>query len=166
VDPEELYSEAIECWEGCEGESLVDRTLQFFTRIYLENDILAKVDRASMMHSLEVRAPFLDIELVDFVRRIPQRYKLRGGQTKYLLKRALEPVLPREILYRKKKGFGVPIGRWFQDGQLAWRGKPADLGLSPAFRERCLAEHRAGRADHRLYLWSQWLLDHMPHEFP
>ncbi|MBW2271805.1 MAG: asparagine synthase (glutamine-hydrolyzing) [Deltaproteobacteria bacterium] len=162
VDPEELYSEAIECWERCAGESPVDRTLQFFTRLYLENGILAKVDRASMLHGLEVRSPFLDIELVDFVRRIPHRYKLRGGETKYLLKRALEPLLPREILYRKKKGFGVPVGRWFKDGQLGWDTGPAAAGFHAGFRERLLAEHRSGRADHRLYLWSQWLLDHMP----
>ncbi len=140
---------------------MVDRTLQFFTRIYLENDILAKVDRASMLHGLEVRAPFLDIELVDFVRRIPHRYKLRSGETKFLLKRALEPLLPREILYRKKKGFGVPIGRWFEGGQLGWDGSPPAAGLPVAFREKRLEEHRRGRADHRLYLWNQWLLDHM-----
>jgi asparagine synthase (glutamine-hydrolysing) len=116
IDLEDLYSEAIVQWDACRTDSLVDRTMQFYTKLYMQDDILTKVDRASMMHSLEVRAPFLDIELVDFVRRIPWRYKLRGGQTKYLLKKALEPLLPNDILYRSKKGFGVPIGSWLQSG--------------------------------------------------
>src|SRR5205807_6659984 len=118
VDIEEVYSEAIEQWDACRQTDLVDKGLQFYTKLYLQDDILVKVDRASMMHSLEVRAPFLDIELVDFVRRIPHSYKYRHGQTKYILKKALEPVLPRNILYRKKQGFGVPIGAWFKSGLL------------------------------------------------
>ena len=68
-----LLAKTIEQWDACRQHDLVDRTLQFYTKLYLQDDILAKVDRASMMHSLEVRAPFLDIDLVDFVRRIPHR---------------------------------------------------------------------------------------------
>src|SRR6202035_3595051 len=112
IDIEDVYSEAIEQWESCPQENLVDKTLQFYTKLYLQDDILTKVDRASMMHSLEVRAPFLDVDLVDFVRRIPSNFKLRGGTTKYILKKALEGVLPNDILYRSKKGFGIPAGAW------------------------------------------------------
>ena len=90
VDIEDLYSEAIEQWKTCPQTDLVDKTLQFYTKLYLQDDILTKVDRASMMHSLEVRAPFLDIEVVDLVRRIPANYKLRNGTTKYILKKAVE----------------------------------------------------------------------------
>src|SRR6185437_16420512 len=118
VDIEDLYSEAIEQWEACPQTDLVDKTIQFYTKLYLQDDILVKVDRASMMHSLEVRAPFLDVELVNFVRKLPASVKLRGSQTKWILKRALEPVLPKDILYRSKKGFGVPIGQWFRSGSL------------------------------------------------
>ncbi|HZR01991.1 MAG TPA: asparagine synthase (glutamine-hydrolyzing), partial [Burkholderiales bacterium] len=121
VDLEDLYSEAIEQWDACRDLGLVDKALQFYTKLYLQDDILVKVDRASMMHSLEVRAPYLDIELVDFVRRLPHQYKYRNGTTKYLLKKALEPILPRDILYRSKRGFGVPIGAWFRDGAFDWR---------------------------------------------
>ena len=78
VDVEELYSEAIEQWDALPQRSLVDERLQFYTKLYLQDDILVKVDRASMMHSLEVRAPFLDIELVDFVRRIPWQLQVAG----------------------------------------------------------------------------------------
>ncbi len=77
IEMEDLYSEAIEQWEACSQKDSVDKTLQFYTKLYLQDDILTKADRASMMHSLEVRAPFLDIEVVDFVRRIPSNYKLR-----------------------------------------------------------------------------------------
>ena len=117
VDLEDVFSEAIELWDDSPGVGLVDRTLQFFTRLYLQNDILTKVDRASMWHSLEVRSPYLDIDLVNFARTIPADCKLRRGTTKYLLKRALEPVLPRAILERSKQGFAVPIARWFRGQQ-------------------------------------------------
>jgi asparagine synthase (glutamine-hydrolysing) len=112
---------------------------------------MTKVDRASMMHSLEVRAPFLDIELVDFVRRIPWQYKFRGGQTKYLLKKALEPILPNDILYRAKKGFGVPIGAWFKSGAVTLPDAIPGLG-SHCVADR-LEAHRSGASDERAFLW-------------
>jgi asparagine synthase (glutamine-hydrolysing) len=154
VDPETLYSEAIEAWERADGLSLVDRTLQFFTRLYLTEDILTKVDRASMLHGLEVRSPYLDLELVDLVRRLPADCKLRGGETKWLLKHALAPWLPEGVLRRPKKGFGVPVGRWLLEARAPFDGPPG----GPFHADR-LAEHRAGRADHRLYLYAQWMLD-------
>ena len=159
TDIEEVYAEAIEQWEACPQENLVDKTLQFYMKLYLQDDILVKADRASMMNSLEVRAPFLDIELVDFVRRIPHAYKYWHGETKYLLKKALEPTLPWEILYRPKKGFGVPIGRWFQEGSLSLDHQAAfPLLHAPAIAEMA-EEHRAGRMDHRAALWNLWLLN-------
>jgi asparagine synthase (glutamine-hydrolysing) len=158
TDLEEIYEEAIASWDNCRQGSLVDRTLQFYVNLYLQDDILVKADRASMMNSLEVRSPYLDIDLVDFVRRIPSAYKFRRGETKYLLKKSLEPVLPRENLYRAKKGFGVPIGRWIRDGYLAFAPYAADGLLNPGFIHRQLAQHRQGRADHRAFLWNAWLL--------
>lgn len=158
IDLEDTYSEAIEQWDACRQPELADKVLQFYTKLYLQDDILTKVDRASMMHSLEVRAPYLDIELVDFVRRIPHAWKFRGGETKYLLKKALEPVLPAEILYRPKKGFGVPIGPWFKDGLLD-EGEGADWGpLDGGFVRGRFESHRAGRSDERAFLWNAWLL--------
>jgi asparagine synthase (glutamine-hydrolysing) len=159
VDEEELYSEAIEAWESCESGSSVDRTLQFFTRLYLQDGILCKIDRASMMHGLEVRSPFLDIALVDFARRLPADVKLRRGRTKWILKRALRPLLPKEVLHRAKKGFGIPLGRWFRNAELCFDDRGGAEGLFRSFRDQRLSEHRSGAADHRLYLWSQWLLE-------
>ena len=157
IDLEDLYSEAIEEWDNCAQDDLVDKTLQFYTRLYLQDDILVKVDRASMMHSLEVRAPFLDMELVDFVRRIPAQYKFRHGTTKYILKKALEPVLPNEILYRQKKGFGVPVANWFRQGalQIDW---PAGSALRGETIARKLAAHRAGKFDESAFLWGACVL--------
>jgi asparagine synthase (glutamine-hydrolysing) len=154
LDPEIIYSEAIEEWDRCKQPNIIDKTLQFFTRLYLPHAVLTKVDRASMLNSLEVRTPFLDLEMVDFVRRIPHRYKYHRGTTKYLLKKALEPELPKAILQRKKKGFGVPVGQWFYDGALAF----SDSGAYPMKDQKRLLEHRAGSADHRLFLWNFWVL--------
>ncbi|HYR57681.1 MAG TPA: asparagine synthase C-terminal domain-containing protein, partial [Chthoniobacteraceae bacterium] len=159
LDDEEIYSEAIEAWERCAQPNIVDRALQFWTNVYLQDDILAKVDRASMMCSLEARSPFLDIELVDLARRIPWQLKLRGGETKWILKRALAPLLPREIVNRPKKGFGMPIGRWLREGRFEFdhtRTFPHLGGI--AFAKKKIAAHMSGKSDERLFLWSYWLL--------
>jgi asparagine synthase (glutamine-hydrolysing) len=158
VDLEDLYSEAIEHWESCPQTDLVDKTLQFYTKLYLQDDIMVKVDRASMMHGLEVRAPFLDLEFVDFVRRIPSNYKLRGGVTKYILKKALAPLLPDDILHRNKKGFGSPIGPWFKNGTLRI-DQPAHPMLNASFVKRKVDAHLSGSADQRAFLWNVHVLN-------
>lgn len=157
IDIEDLYSEAIEQWENCPQENLVDKTLQFYTKLYLQDDILVKVDRASMMHSLEVRAPFLDIDLVNFVRRIPSAFKLRHGQTKYILKKALEGILPNEVLYRSKKGFGIPAAEWWRSGQLRIDAAQFPM-LNGALIKSKLAGHIAGQSDEAAFLWCFYVL--------
>jgi asparagine synthase (glutamine-hydrolysing) len=154
ADPEEIFSEAIEAWDGVQSRDPVEKATAFFVRLYLQESVLAKVDRASMMNSLEVRAPFLDIDVADFARRIPTRWRLRGGTTKYLLKEAARGLLPDRIIDRKKKGFGVPVGAWFRDGAL--RIAP-DLMPCPALARRLQDEHAAGRRNHRLFLWNAWV---------
>ena len=158
IDLEDLYSEAIEQWENCRQTDLVDKTLQFYTKLYLQDDILVKVDRASMMHSLEVRAPFLDIELVDFVRQIPSAYKFRHGTTKYILKKALGNVLPREILYRAKKGFGVPVATWFRNGQLSAQLRPLPM-LNDSLMRKKLQVHQSRKSDESAFLWGVHVLN-------
>ncbi len=152
---EELYSEAIELWDGAQSRNDVDRALEFFTNFYLQDGILAKTDRAAMMASLEARAIFLDNDVVDFCARLPHGYKYRRGVRKFLLRRAAEGLVPDAVLHRPKKGFGVPFARWL-------RQMPATPPLEavPGLRPDCIAEHwsaaRAGKADERLLLWS-WL---------
>ena len=152
ADLESLYSEAIEAWDSCPQRDVVDRTLQFYTKIYLQDGILAKVDRASMMNSLEARAPLLDIEVADFARRLPHHFKLRGNTTKYLLKRAAARVLPAEIVNRRKKGFGSPIGPWFRSGRLR-------VESDDPFVRRRYESHRQGKIDDRLFLWCQLVFE-------
>jgi asparagine synthase (glutamine-hydrolysing) len=158
VDLDEVYSEVIVQWEACPQDNLIDKTLQFYTKLYLQDDILTKVDRASMMHSLEIRAPFLDIDLVNFVRRIPAEYKFHKGESKYLLKRALEEVLPKSILYRPKKGFAVPIGKWFHQGKISVAGIAEQAHVEPDFITRAIDDHRKNKTDHRALLWNLFLL--------
>jgi len=153
VSVEELYSEAIEVWQSGEpGKAHLDRSLEFYTRFYLQDDILAKVDRAGMMASLESRAVFLDNDLVDFCRRLPHRFKLRGNRSKYLLKKAVAGLLPRSILMRPKKGFGIPLATWLRS--LPPEGFPSVPGIRDGVFERWSHEHRCGKADRRLALWA------------
>lgn len=102
-------------WFGeAQAASLLDRLLAVDTRSYLPDDLLVKVDRATMAHSLEARSPLLDHRLMEFAARLPRRLKIRDGQTKYLLKQTMRGRLPDGILDRPKMGFGVPVDRWFR----------------------------------------------------
>jgi asparagine synthase (glutamine-hydrolysing) len=133
---------------------------------YLPDDINVKVDIASMANSLEVRAPFLDHKVVEFAASLPPQMKLngsawRGMTTKYILKKAMQRILPKDILYRRKHGFAVPLSEWFR-GEL--RGLTRSVLLSPqalgrgyfipAQVERMIVEHERGTADHGTRLWA------------
>ena len=156
---EELYSEAIEHWHNSSADNLTDRTLEFFTNFYLPNAILTKVDRASMSHSLETRAVFLDNDLTDFARRLPHQYKFRNGTTKYLLKKAVSSLLPADIVERKKKGFGIPLGQWLKD--VPQTPPMATIsGINTEVISKSWHEHRLGKKDHRLLLWGWLCLQH------
>jgi asparagine synthase (glutamine-hydrolysing) len=138
-----------------------ERLLYLDLKGYLGEGVLTKVDRASMACSLEVRVPFLDRRVVELAARLPSRLKLRRLTSKYILKRALADVLPRETLRRRKKGFGVPMGRWLR-GELAPLVRdvlaPDVIRRAGLFRvaavERLIAEHMAGRHDHRKKLYT------------
>lgn len=167
---EELYEEAIRIWNTSESPRPVDRSLDFFSNLYLQDDILTKVDRASMMVSLESRAVFLDNDLVDFCRRLPTRYKYRNGTRKYLLKKMLADDLPRDIVERPKKGFGIPLASWLRSVPATMPQRPV-AGMNPAAVKRLWDAHRAGRADHRLPMWcwlslQQLLAQHAPGAAP
>ena len=90
----------------------MERILYLSTKLYLQDDLLVKVDRTSMANSLEVRCPLLDHEFVEFVCSLPMFYKLNGLKTKYLFKKAAAGFLPKSIIHRAKKGFGIPVSRW------------------------------------------------------
>jgi asparagine synthase (glutamine-hydrolysing) len=155
LSAEELYEEALDLWSTQEGD-LIDKTLEFYTTFYLQDCILTKSDRATMLNSLEGRAVFLDNDLVDMCRRLPNRFKFRGGERKRLLRRAIADWVPGEVLKRKKKGFGIPLTRWLRDWQspAVGTGAARTVGL----RERALQErwgrHARGEVDERLLLFA------------
>ena len=133
---------------------------------YLVGDINTKVDRASMAHSLEVREPLMDHLLVEWLATLPSALKIRAGEGKYLLKKAMEPRLPRDILYRPKMGFAVPLARWLR-GPLRARvratlttGPLIDCGLfnRPVLKS-LLAQHESGTRDHSTPIWTLLMFD-------
>ncbi|MEQ8662342.1 MAG: amidotransferase 1, exosortase A system-associated [Gammaproteobacteria bacterium] len=135
-------------------------------KTYLVGDILTKVDRASMAHALEVRVPLLDHPLVEWISSLPSDLKLRGGEGKYIFKKALEPQLPHDILYRPKMGFGVPLAKWFR-GPLRQRITDIVLGerlratgwFEPAFMQHLVDAHQSGRRDYSALLWTMMMFD-------
>jgi asparagine synthase (glutamine-hydrolysing) len=152
--------------DGAPASDALSRAQYADLKIWLPGDILTKVDRTSMAVSLEAREPFLDHRLVEFAARIPAKYRLHGGTGKYLLKHALEPHLPGEILYRAKMGFVTPVSDWFRgaladEAAAAARGSAlAETGWFDAAAIARLAEdHRRGRAEHGRTLWQLLMLE-------
>lgn len=132
-----------------------------YLRTYMMDDILVKVDRASMFNALEVRAPFLDTAVVEFLFNLPRTYKLRGLHGKFLLKQLMRDRLPTNIVYRAKKGFGLPVSEWLTKDlrplleEYLNRERLVREGLfNPAYVERLIHEHTTRRVDHRKLLWT------------
>lgn len=151
--------------------SEMQEAIYFFQRHYLPNDILTKVDRASMMHSLEVRCPFLDTAMIEYVNPLPDHYKLRHGRTKYILKQLLlgayghGTILPAEIVNRRKKGFGIPVARWIRHElrdtfrETLIDDWPTTLDGFDATTVRALFEaHASGQRNHCKELWALFVL--------
>ena len=185
---EELYSsgmkraaEGIDSFEHLEalyreadGPTFLDKTLYVDIMTYLPDDLLVKIDIATMANSLEARSPFLDHKLMEFAASLPSHLKLRGLTGKYILKKSLKELLPPAIRRRSKMGFGVPMSRWFRNELKSYL---SEVLLSEAslkrgyFREdyirQLLNEHGAGHSDHgnrlwallNLELWQQMFID-------
>jgi asparagine synthase (glutamine-hydrolysing) len=155
-----------EIYGRCRSLDPVDRGLYTDVHTYMVDDILTKVDRMSMAVSLEAREPLLDHKLLEFAATVPVSLKIKNGRGKYLLRKALEKKIPRDILERGKQGFEAPIGEWLRgplapmadslllDGRLRDRGVLNDREVS-----RLWTEHRDGRADHRHRLWQLMMLE-------
>jgi asparagine synthase (glutamine-hydrolysing) len=157
LDP---YLQVHQLLESSDATGVLHRLLYADMKTYL-HELLMKQDQMSMAASLESRVPFLDWRIVEFTTRMPERMKLRGWQTKYVLRQAMKGVVPEEILTRSKMGFPVPLGEWF-------RGRFGDMideyVLSDRVRERgifdharlaqLVAEHKSAKYDHAQRLWS------------
>jgi asparagine synthase (glutamine-hydrolysing) len=145
---------------------LISRLQWLDTMEYLPDDILVKVDRASMAHSLEVRAPLLDYTLVEYVASLPLSLKVRDGTSKYIFRKLLERHLPPSVFAKRKQGFAVPKGAWFR-GELRAAARerlldPRALGRGYIRRgalEEMLAHHEAGRRDYSDWIWCLLVLE-------
>jgi asparagine synthase (glutamine-hydrolysing) len=136
------------------------RMMRFDFETYLPEDVLAKVDRMSMAHSIETRVPLLDNHVIDFAATLPSAFKIRDGRRKHILKETLRPMLPPGILDRRKQGFGIPLGTWFRGGltdlfsEVLEAPRTRQRGyFESRFVARLLKEHLAGERDHTLRLW-------------
>jgi len=175
VETEDSLDLLIEWFESIKEADLLDQLLGVDTMTYLPDDLLVKVDRATMAHGLEARSPLLDHRLVEFCAALPLEYKIREGESKYLLKAVMRDQLPMSILQRSKMGFGVPIDEWFRG---KCRVMVEDILLSarclqrgyfePGKIRRLVAEQQQGRASYgsRVYallmleLWHREFVDH------
>jgi asparagine synthase (glutamine-hydrolysing) len=162
-DPEGLFAEV---FSQNDAENCTDAVLDADVNLYLADDLLVKMDRATMAHSLEARSPFLDHILMEFIASLPAALKLSGKQKKRILKAALRGMLPDIILDRPKMGFSVPLAHWFRKDL---REMAHDILLSPQARQRgyfesnaistMLAEHGRGQNDYAEDLWDLLVLE-------
>jgi asparagine synthase (glutamine-hydrolysing) len=158
--------------ESVETGNPIDNLLYLDSKTYLPADILVKVDRMTMATSLEARGPLLDHKLIEYVVGMPTELKLKGLETKYIFKKAMEGIVPHEILYREKQGFGVPINEWINsqlkekihetlsDSRTIQRGY-----FDKKYIETLLDEHHCNRRDHSHSLWILWMLELWHREF-
>lgn len=160
-------SEFLDRWfDRANGSGILDATLLTDQMTYLPNDLLVKVDIASMANSLEARSPFLDHHLIEFAASLPESLKMSRFRTKSLLKKVAARLVPREVIYRRKMGFGVPVGRWL-------RGEMKDFLRDVLLSEKALSrgvirgtkirqyvdEHIDGKFDHSFQVWTLLMLE-------
>lgn len=155
-----------EQWQPKTAMSPLARAFHVYVRQFMLDDILVKIDRCSMLHSLEVRAPFLDRHVAEFAAALPVNFKLHGFKRKYLLKKAFAGLLPPQILHRNKRGFQIPVAGWLRGRlkplmeDMLSEGKLKMQGIfNPAFVRNLMDEHISGEADHRKQLWTLLVLE-------
>ena len=153
-------------FDRANGSGVLDASLLTDQMTYLPNDLLVKVDIASMANSLEARSPFLDHKLIEFAATLPENLKMRGLRPKSLLKKLAARLVPRNVVYRRKMGFGVPVGSWFRGEMKDFvRGvllSEKSLGrgiVKPQMLTRYVDEHTSGRFDHAFQVWTLLMLE-------
>ena len=161
LEKELLFAPTLSDFTHWQDATPLQRAFNVYAHEFLLDDILVKVDRCSMLNSLEVRAPFLDRDVAEFVARLPVRFKLHGLKRKYLLKKTFADLLPEKILHRNKRGFQIPVSEW-----LSGRLRPLmedllsgeSLRRSGFFRpevvRRLMDDHISGKKDLRVPLWT------------
>ncbi len=157
----DIYRGVKELVNASDARNVIEKMQYADINYYLAEDILTKVDRAAMAVSLETRAPFLDPRIGQFAASIPVEYKLKGSKGKYILKKAVDGLLPREILQRPKKGFGIPVAEWLKGRlnpllhDMLAPQRLKDQGLfNPDYVQKLIKEHESGSASHHKELWT------------
>lgn len=160
-------SDFLDRWfDGANGSGILDATLLTDQMTYLPNDLLVKVDIASMANSLEARSPFLDHNVIEFAASLPESLKMNRFRTKSLLKKVAARLVPREVVYRRKMGFGVPVGRWLRgemkdflrDVLLSHKALNRGIIRSERIRQY-VDEHIDGKFDHSFQVWTLLMLE-------
>jgi asparagine synthase (glutamine-hydrolysing) len=153
-------------FEKANGAGIVDATLLTDMMTYLPNDLLVKVDIATMANSLEARSPLLDHKLIEFAASLPENLKLRGVESKYLLKKIAEKLVPKDVIYRRKMGFGVPIGYWlrnemkdFMRGTLLSEKSLARGYFKPEVIKNLIERHLSAKEDVSTPIWTLLMLE-------
>jgi len=163
TDPAPVF---LEYMHSQNGQDKLTRRMYLDLKTYLPGDIMTKVDRMSMAVSLETRAPILDHLLVEFAASIPPELKINSGTTKYIWKKASERFLPKEIIYREKQGFAIPISYWIKKewseiaDELVLGGRAlARRNFNPIFLRNLVRDHRNGRRDNSYVIWTLMVLE-------
>jgi asparagine synthase (glutamine-hydrolysing) len=156
---DDLYQSVLRHQASSRTDHRRDQALEYYARFYLQSDILPKIDRSSMMYSLELRSPFLDKDIASFCASLPYHAKHGRGIQKRLLRDVASELLPPEILQRRKKGFGIPISTWLRAMQRPALEPARALGLDTTMLNNAWDEHRHGHRDHRGLLWAWICLD-------
>ncbi len=153
-------------FDKANGSGILDATLLTDQMTYLPNDLLVKVDIASMANSLEARSPFLDHKVIEFAASLPENLKMRRFETKSLLKKVAAKLVPREVVYRRKMGFGVPIGNWFRGEMkdflcdILLSEKSLNRGIvKPEIVQKYVSEHINTERDHTFQIWTLLMLE-------
>lgn len=148
------------------GNGILDATLLTDQMTYLPNDLLVKVDIASMANSLEARSPFLDHKVIEFAASLPENLKMRGFETKSLLKKIAAKLVPKEVIYRRKMGFGVPVGNWLRNEmkdflrEILLSEKSLNRGIiKPEMLRKYVGEHINSERDHTSRIWTLLMLE-------
>jgi asparagine synthase (glutamine-hydrolyzing) len=148
------------------GSGLLDASLLADQMTYLPNDLLVKVDIASMANSLEARAPFLDHKVIEFAASLPESLKMHRFETKSLLKKVAARLVPKEVIYRRKMGFGVPVGKWMRGEmkefvrEILLSQKALGRGIiKPEMTKKYVSEHTNGERDHAFQIWTLLMLE-------
>jgi asparagine synthase (glutamine-hydrolysing) len=160
INDRDSFAKILKYFDSFKVDDLVDRMLYTDLMTRMPDHLLTIVDRMSMAHSLESRSPLIDYKVVEFAASIPAEYKLKGKNLKYMLKKVASRYLPKELIFRKKQGFGFPIGIWLRNElsdflqKLFQQSRFVELGLfEKSYIDRILQEHLQGKIDHNYRLW-------------